>query len=935
MPDQFQSNDPAVQAKIASMQQQAIAKSTQATPQQADMQKTIVQSQQNPGQIATGNVFGTTSAPGQMAPTPVQNQALTVTADQKRQAGIAEVARLNGISPEEATQRYDRASAPPPVPQGTVYDPATGKTIDPRTGMQYVGSINPNAPQGMQGVRFVDPNAQQGTQTGALPPGAPGTSGAAGATGLSGTGQTLDASQDPRMKILEDVQKQNESRYNALQQQINQSFQQREAALQQQQKSETGQTSMTLARMGALGTSGSGVSYMNSLESQHQGAISQLESQRQSALMDAENEFSKESVEMAFKKLDVADNIAKQAQALQDQRLDNMMKYNQIQKMERANFDDTIDQFVEGGVTEDDLPEGYFAAQEQAAGLPKGTGKLLFDSAQKAYEVKQNTASKKDKIETQKLALETAKSIYDTLDKVPSGQMVNIAGSTYFGTQGAGKVEIDEEGVGRMMTVDQSTGKIGIKNLGKMGKAEPGQFDVQYDETTGQPYVFNKKTGQFTNTSDDYAVSQRWQQMIPDGANGGQCGTFTRKLTGLADPKTGLIPDKIEGKIALCDPALMADKSQIQIGDTFVMSTGKPWGHIGLINSIDTLPNGKTQLTLTESNWHNDEKVTNTRTMLMDDPRIKGFAPTHDKLPKDMISEGYNPSTGPRHLTAQDKAQAAAKTKREEAMNEVLSPSEAEKLGVSYGTTRADAAKQGITPGAAKAGITVEQPSEEEFMRNWEQQAVRDPSQAQFNPEQAKHVYRQTIGAIPSILDAADNVTTKLTDKKAPIVVNQIKQSIQNGEYERAKDTLKKVSLDTADSTTSQQVRGRDNSLRSLDNIEKALDEYKAKGGRTNILSGNVEDIKKKIGKVNDPELRRIANQIQSAIIDYRHAVSGAGFSVSEAQQYSDLFPSILNEEKLNKANIEGLRNTFNQGNETFYRQQLGNENYDAIFGNQ
>lgn len=144
-----------------------------ANPQQFGLspaqQTTIQQSQANPGTLVTGGQTGTTPA-GQLPQQAINFQAQTSTPETQRQAGIQEVARLNGISLEEASQRYDRATnRPTNLPPGTVYNPATGQVTDPRTGMAYAGSTGPD----YSGMRFVDPGSQGVT-------GAYGTAGALG-----------------------------------------------------------------------------------------------------------------------------------------------------------------------------------------------------------------------------------------------------------------------------------------------------------------------------------------------------------------------------------------------------------------------------------------------------------------------------------------------------------------------------------------------------------------------------------------------------------------------------------------------------------------------------------------------------------------------------------------------------------------------------------
>jgi len=592
-------------------------------------------------------------------------QAYTSTDASRRDAGIQEVARLNNISLSEAAKRYDRGTAsqagavtPPP---GTVYNPATGKAYDPLSGMEYAGSTGPN----FQGMRFVDPGTQgfMGTGMSGQQTGLPAGTAMGVPAGASGAAQG-QVTEDPEMAFWRTQQEQAKLRLNQTQAALNQQFEQMRREREAQQKSQQGQTSMQLARMGAF-SAASGVSYGAALQSRHANELQQLEMERQNALLKAQNEADEVGLKFAMKSLERAKELKVEQQKLADRQMQDVERYKKLQAIEKEDLALTMQGMIDGGMTLDDLPEDYL--KTKYPNIDDFTAKALFSSVQKVQMAKQS----KDELEQQKFALEASKDIYNMLDKIPAGQEVRIMGNTYFGTQGAGKIEIDEDGIGRSLIIDPVTGEPRVKNYGKLGKAEPGSFEITYDEVTGESFIFNKKEGKYQNAGDDYQISERWSQMIPEGKKGGQCGTFVRQLTGLADPKTGRIPNSVEGKVALCDPALKRDPSRIQPGMTFVMSTNKPWGHIGIINAVDRLPNGRVQLTLTESNWKEDERVSHTRKMYLDDPRLLGFADTRGGLPREMIEEGYKPPTaaevqGPRKLSLRDKQALEEQKTRQE-----------------------------------------------------------------------------------------------------------------------------------------------------------------------------------------------------------------------------------------------------------------------------
>lgn len=202
-----------------------------------------------------------------------------------------------------------------------------------------------------------------------------------------------------------------------------------------------------------------------------------------------------------------------------------------------------------------------------------------------------------------------------------------------------------------------------------------------------------------------------------------------------------------------------------------------------------------------------------------------------------------------------------------------------------------------------------------------------------INPKQLEELYNKEVKPIPAYIAAAEQVALELTgDKKGPLFIADIKKLVEGGSLSSAQDRLKKVALDTVDGDTAKQVRGRETSIRALQNISNDLELYRQKYGDTNIFTGNIEKLASKVGKVKNAEQRRIATKIQGALADYRRAISGAAFTASEEAMYERMFPSIMSEEALNTANIQGLTQMFQGNNESFYRQQFGNENYELIF---
>lgn len=105
-------------------------------------------------------------------------------------------------------------------------------------------------------------------------------------------------------------------------------------------------------------------------------------------------------------------------------------------------------------------------------------------------------------------------------------------------------------------------------------------------------------------------------KQFPDGSYGGQCISFLHQLAQF--PNTG---DTLAEKEATVQKnGILAKDWTPQVGDVVISSANKVNGHGFMINKL--LPNGYAQVT--ESNYHGDGTVTNTRIVNLNDPSIYG-----------------------------------------------------------------------------------------------------------------------------------------------------------------------------------------------------------------------------------------------------------------------------------------------------------------------
>lgn len=864
-------------------------------------------------------------------------QAYTSTDASRRDAGIQEVARLNNISLAEAAKRYDRGTAsqagtvtPPP---GTVYNPATGKAYDPLSGMEYAGSTGSN----FQGMRFVDPGAQgfMGTGMPGQQTGLPASTAMGVPAGASGAVQG-QVTEDPEMAFWRTQQEQAKLRLNQTQAALNQQFEQMRREREAQQKSQQGQASMQLARMGAF-SAASGVSYGAALQSRHANELQQLEMERQNALLKAQNEADEVGLEFAMKSLERAKELKVEQQKIADRQMQDVERYKRLQAIEKEDLALTMQDMIDGGMTLDDLPEDYL--KTKYPNIDDFTAKVLFSTIQKDVEAK----NAKTRTEQQKADIENTKNIYSILEKVPVGKTVTIGGVEYTGLE-KGEVktgtETDSQGNVTYWQVDTSTGKIVTTNLGNIGREQDG-WETKFDDN-GKPWRFNSQTGQMSPFYPGQTQVE-WQQKFPEGSvwqrNGKpapQCGQFANDLTGIG------VGDTFESKVSKMnlwkkgqgDPRAVLDN--LQVGDCFIQKLGTWTGHIGIFTGYEQAPDGRIMIRALESNYPQPGKVTSTRLVPLD--QIDGFGRGSRVSP--LLRTGPDtqqtaPATSGQGLPGGEMPTFGAKTQAKKE----LSLTEIEKINKSLpadkqlplGATTGDAIAAGYKPGAAVGGIEI--PSFDAFAKDFELAASKDPSIATIPPSQVKAIYEDLTQRVPYVMDAAETVGSLLPEKRAESVIKNISKALEKGNIQSAKEQLQNAALSTVSADEQKAIRGRGIGVKQLEKIKGLMEEMESrKPGSTGIFKGTEESIRQKAGTLGDAELRRMATLIASTLIDYRKSVSGAAFTESEKTDYAELFPSVNGTYELNMAKIDGLVESWREGNREFYRTVITPTLYDNVF---
>jgi hypothetical protein len=170
-----------------------------------------------------------------------------------------------------------------------------------------------------------------------------------------------------------------------------------------------------------------------------------------------------------------------------------------------------------------------------------------------------------------------------------------------------------------------------------------------------------------------------------------------------------------------------------------------------------------------------------------------------------------------------------------------------------------------------------------------------------------------------------------ISGKKKQEAFDAFDDVLDTGNSQVIGEYLKRASREASGAPRSKEINGIERTLEFITEIENDLTEYEKKGGNTNIFTGTYENVNKAIGRVSDPELRKIAEKIQVATMRYRNDISGKAFSIPETKEYKAFMPSISRTSALNSAQIKAIQQTFTGDLRRFYINSMGENAYNAF----
>lgn len=346
--------------------------------------------------------------------------------------------------------------------------------------------------------------------------------------------------------------------------------------------------------------------------------------------------------------------------------------------------------------------------------------------------------------------------------------------------------------------------------------------------------------------------------MFADGTQGGQCGVFAHQIV----PDLPRMGDTIQTKKAMIDNSgIQASQWRLnpQVGDVLILDTRLPEGHAAVVNKVNS--NGT--VTLTESNYNGDERVTNNRTISLNDPTIYG---------------AFRSSTG--------------------------------------------VSQAGVKQGVPTFEQYLQQKQEEakmSFAPNKVAQTRQEYDKLYGNGKQT-----ETSDLVSIVNSGLTSVKRFLPSTQVGEFKRDVNAALQSNDIEGAKMTLKQAALASLPAADETSYLGRENLISQMGNIQVLLKQYKDNGGDTNIFVGTEQKIWNAIGKTKNQDLAALQSRIMQSLQNYRRSMTGVAFGEGENKEYQKLFPNGGTDYALNQTMVDTILQVSQETNDNIIRAKLG-----------
>lgn len=167
---------------------------------------------------------------------------------------------------------------------------------------------------------------------------------------------------------------------------------------------------------------------------------------------------------------------------------------------------------------------------------------------------------------------------------------------------------------------------------------------------------------------------------------------------------------------------------------------------------------------------------------------------------------------------------------------------------------------------------------------------------------------------------------------KASLNLSLVTAALSTGDTKGARQAIVNAVTESLTGETKTTTEKRAQAAGLLNDIKVKLDAYKAAGGNTNLLTGNLQQVQQKLGAAGNPAAAELNTEITALLQNWRSAVTGAAWGTQEDAEYKRIMPSLTDTNKLNIAKIEALQKAMDAQNRAVIASKIGDGNYESIF---
>jgi hypothetical protein len=172
----------------------------------------------------------------------------------------------------------------------------------------------------------------------------------------------------------------------------------------------------------------------------------------------------------------------------------------------------------------------------------------------------------------------------------------------------------------------------------------------------------------------------------------------------------------------------------------------------------------------------------------------------------------------------------------------------------------------------------------------------------------------------PELANALSRASMGLSSTKQRQVMTTVNGMSERGDpVGLIRSTIRQAALEGELAASRQQIQGRREVIEDLSAISELL-----KKVPTNLLVGTAENVARVLGTSTNTEYVKIGAQLALLNQSYRRSMTGAQFSIPEAQEYKGIFPDYSTTAPVNFALIDGLLSSMQRKDKLFWEGKLG-----------